>query len=129
MFLPDANSANVYSNWGAAGCPSGYSYDAGSGVCSRTIQVPAEYATVSKRAISRKGGFSEWREVVCANKITASLNRQIQRALRDRGYDPGPIDNVIGVRTKAALVKFQKDNGLPVGNLDMETLKALGVNQ
>ena len=27
-----------------------------------------------------------------------------------------------------ALTKFQKDKGLPVGNLDFETLKALGVN-
>lgn len=125
----DANSADVYANWNAAGCPAGYSYNADSGVCSRTMEVPAEYATVTKRSVSRKGGFSEWREVVCANKITASLNRQIQRALRDRGYDPGPIDNVIGTKTKAALVKFQKDNGLPVGNLDMQTMKALGVNQ
>ena len=125
----DANSADVYSNWGDAGCPAGYSYNADSGVCSRSVDIPAEYSTVTKRSVSRKGGFSEWREVVCANKITANLTQQVQRALRDRGYDPGPIDNVIGTRTKAALVKFQKDNGLPVGNLDIETLNALGVSQ
>ncbi|MEM6320299.1 MAG: peptidoglycan-binding domain-containing protein [Bacteroidota bacterium] len=125
----DANSADVYSNWGIAGCPAGYNYNADSGVCSRTVDVPAEYATVTKRAVSRKGGFSEWREVVCANKVTTSMVQQVQRALRDRGYDPGPIDNIIGTQTKAALVKFQKANGLPVGNLDMETLKALGVEQ
>ncbi len=125
----DANSADVYANWGSAGCPAGYNYNADSGVCSRSVDVPAEYATVTKRAVSRKGGFSEWREVVCANKITTSMVQQVQRALKDRGYDPGPIDNVIGTQTKAALVKFQKDNGLPVGNMDFETLKALGVNQ
>ncbi len=125
----DANSADVYSNWGDAGCPAGYSYNADSGVCSRSVEIPAEYSTLTKRSVSRKGVFSEWREVVCSNKITANLTQQVQRALRDRGYDPGPIDNVIGTKTKAALVKFQKDNGLPVGNLDMETLKALGVNQ
>jgi len=33
----------------------------------------------------------------------------------------------MGARTKAALVKFQKENGLPVGQLDFETLKALGI--
>lgn len=125
----DANSASVYSNWGVAGCSAGYTYNADSGICSRTVEVPAEYTTVTKRAVSRKGGFSEWREVVCANKITTSMVQQVQRALKSRGYDPGPIDNIIGTQTKAALVKFQKANGLPVGNLDMETLKALGVNQ
>ena len=36
-------------------------------------------------------------------------------------------DNVLGINTKAALVKFQKDNGLPIGSLDFQTLKALGV--
>ena len=34
----------------------------------------------------------------------------------------------MGSRTKAALVKFQRENNLPVGQLDFETLKALGVN-
>jgi hypothetical protein len=34
----------------------------------------------------------------------------------------------MGAKTKAALVKFQRDNGLPVGQLDYETLKALGVS-
>ena len=33
----------------------------------------------------------------------------------------------MGKDTKAALVKYQKDNKLPIGGLDMETLKSLGV--
>jgi hypothetical protein len=33
----------------------------------------------------------------------------------------------MGTRTKAALVQFQKDKGLPTGNLNIDTLKALGV--
>jgi len=33
----------------------------------------------------------------------------------------------MGSRTKAALTKFQKENGLPVGNLNMETIRALGL--
>jgi peptidoglycan hydrolase-like protein with peptidoglycan-binding domain len=54
--------------------------------------------------------------------------QQVQEALKDQGYNPGPIDNVMGTMTKAALVKFQRDKGLPVGQLDMETLKALGID-
>ena len=99
-----------------------------SAASTRDIDVPAEFTTVTKRNLVKKGGFTEWREVVCNYKVTTELNRQIQIALRDRGYNPGPIDNVIGTQTKAALVKFQKDNGLPIGNLNVETMKALGVD-
>jgi len=80
------------------------------------------------KKVSKKGGFTEWREVLCSGDVTVSVIRQVQDALRSKGYDPGPTDNVMGSRTKAALVKFQKDNGLPVGQLDFQTLKALGVN-
>jgi len=52
----------------------------------------------------------------------------IQRALKSKGYDPGAIDGILGTLTKAALVKFQKDNGLPQGRLDIDTLAKLGVN-
>lgn len=75
----------------------------------------------------KKGGFTEWREVLCDYQVTADLNHQVQRALRDRGYDPGPINNVMGTLTKAALVNFQKSNNLPIGNLDIETMNALEI--
>ncbi len=124
----DPASSDAYSNWDSAGCPTGYSFDTNDNTCKRTIQVPAEYASVTKKAVSKKGGFTEWREVLCSGDVTVSVIRQVQDALRAKGYDPGPTDNVMGARTKAALVRFQKDNGLPVGQLDFQTLKALGVN-
>jgi peptidoglycan hydrolase-like protein with peptidoglycan-binding domain len=80
----------------------------------------------------RKGGFTEWKEVLCGHILEGQTGiakvQEIQRALQAKGYDPGPLDNIIGPRTKAALVKFQKDNGLPIGALDIQTLKALGVS-
>jgi len=75
----------------------------------------------------KKGGFTSWREVLCNDSVTPYTIRQIQEALRGRGYDPGPSDNILGSRTKAALTKFQKDNNLPVGQLDLVTLKELGI--
>ena len=97
----------------------------------RTIEVPQETRTVTKRVLVKPGGFTEWREVVCGGDITSALVRQVQQALMARGYDVGTAgaDNVMGRDTKAALIKFQKDNGLPVGNLDFETLKALGIKR
>ena len=48
--------------------------------------------------------------------------------LKAAGYNnPGPIDNILGSQTKSALLQYQKDKNLPQGNLNLETLKSLGV--
>lgn len=48
--------------------------------------------------------------------------RNAQNALRRLGYDPGPIDNRYGKRTRAAIVQFQRTHRLPqTGHLDRET--------
>jgi peptidoglycan hydrolase-like protein with peptidoglycan-binding domain len=38
--------------------------------------------------------------------------RDIQSALAQAGYDPGPVDGVRGQKTTAAIEAFQKDHGL-----------------
>jgi hypothetical protein len=49
-----------------------------------------------------------------------------QSALKQLGYNPGPIDNVYGRRTRIAIVQFQRAQGLPAtGFLDRETWSAL----
>lgn len=91
--------------------------------------VPATYKTIMKKVLVKKGGFQEWKEVLCEQKVTDSKIADIQAALKREGYDAGPIDNQMGGKTKQALIKFQQDKGLPVGNLNLETLKALGVGE
>ena len=39
----------------------------------------------------------------------------IQRDLQRLGYDPGPIDGVLGPKTKAAIARFEGDQGLAAG--------------
>lgn len=57
-----------------------------------------------------------------------SLVEQVQRSLNDRGYPVGPVDGVMGQRTRNALSSFQAANALPVtGSTDAATLHALGV--
>lgn len=52
----------------------------------------------------------------------------IQKALLDAGYNPGPVDGVLGHRTRGALANFQKHNDLNGnGRLTLSTLKALDV--
>ncbi|MFN8956574.1 MAG: peptidoglycan-binding domain-containing protein [Hyphomonadaceae bacterium] len=53
----------------------------------------------------------------------------VQRALAARKLYNGPIDGVIGSKTKQALAAFQKANGLPgQGNLTVATARALGLS-
>ena len=48
--------------------------------------------------------------------------RQIQGVLQERGYKPGPLDGVLGKKTRAALRRFQKDHNLSVtGEIDTDT--------
>jgi peptidoglycan hydrolase-like protein with peptidoglycan-binding domain len=54
--------------------------------------------------------------------------REAQRALRDLGYHPGPIDGVFGPQMRMALEKYQPAEKLPVtGQLDAETMEQLDV--
>ena len=56
--------------------------------------------------------------------------REAQRALRELGYSPGPIDGAVGPQTRAALAKYQSAEKLSVtGNLDAETTARLDVHQ
>ncbi len=93
----------------------------------REVAIPAEYSTITTNRLVRPGGFTDWVEVLCGKKVTQATVMQVQNALRARGYDPGPADNQMGPRTKAALQQFQMDNGLPIGNLNIDTLNALGI--
>ena len=52
--------------------------------------------------------------------------KEVQQTLRDKGYYPGPIDGILGSRTRAALRQYQKDENLPVtGRLDADTARKL----
>jgi len=56
----------------------------------------------------------------------ANLVRAVQRGLIERGFDPGPVDGIVGPKTRAALRAYQANSGLDVdGEIDSETLKSL----
>lgn len=59
---------------------------------------------------------------------TRERYKEIQQALKDRGYDPGAIDGRWGSKTSAALRRFERDNKLPAdGQLDSLALIMLGL--
>jgi murein L,D-transpeptidase YcbB/YkuD len=64
------------------------------------------------------------------NQITSHKVEEVQEALKEHGYDPGPVDGVFDAETEAALQSFQYSSGLAAtGQLDAETLARLGVRE
>jgi peptidoglycan hydrolase-like protein with peptidoglycan-binding domain len=54
--------------------------------------------------------------------------KKVQQSLNDKGFDAGPVDGVLGSRTRAAIRQYQAAEKLPVtGRLDAETAGKLGV--
>ncbi len=94
----------------------------------RAIDVPAEYETLT-RQVKVDDARTEQRAILCETNATPAKIQQIQRALRQAGFDPGPIDGVIREQTMTAVHRYQQAKRLPVdGYLNLETVKALGVS-
>lgn len=72
----------------------------------------------------------EWKEVLCNHQITKENILELQEALEERGFlELRPqIEGMIEQSTKNALLKFQREHNLPIGNLDFITLEYLGVS-
>ncbi|MBT8064440.1 MAG: peptidoglycan-binding protein, partial [Gammaproteobacteria bacterium] len=94
----------------------------------RRIAIPAEYSEVNKRTQIGTDKM-EWREVLCEVNMTAGNVRKIQSALREKGYNPGPIDGVLGSQTLKSANQYAKASGLPYGSnyIAIETAAKLGV--
>jgi peptidoglycan hydrolase-like protein with peptidoglycan-binding domain len=90
------------------------------------VKVPEERQIITKR-VKESDEKMSWRPVLCETNMTRDVIRQIQKALSDKGFDPGPLDGSIGGGTLKALNKFQTKNNLARGGLTYETLKALNV--
>jgi peptidoglycan hydrolase-like protein with peptidoglycan-binding domain len=63
-----------------------------------------------------------------AHAQSSTAVREAQQALKDKGFDAGPIDGIMGPKTSAAVKEFQQAQGLKsTGQLDAQTLSALDV--
>ncbi|PIE46302.1 MAG: hypothetical protein CSA44_00420 [Gammaproteobacteria bacterium] len=88
--------------------------------------VPAQYKTIEKRVIVSQPVL-EWREILCETNTTPNLISKLQQALNARGYNAGKVDGRLGRETLNAVIKYQRDNKLPSGQLTLATLKSLGI--
>lgn len=86
-----------------------------------------EMVEVDRKELAEAGAYTEWKEVLCENQITPSIVTKIQEELYSRGYYSSSISGKYENTTRNALIDFQKANALPIGQLDFESLDALGV--
>jgi peptidoglycan hydrolase-like protein with peptidoglycan-binding domain len=58
------------------------------------------------------------------DEVVANIQSELQRC----GYYYDAVDGILGPRTQEALIRYQRDHGLPVtGGIDQETVAALGL--
>lgn len=122
-------ASGMPSNYYTAGCPTGYRYDPADGLCKSRENIAAKSTSYTRQEMTGKGNFSEWVEVVCPGKGSTATIQQVQRALNRAGYSAGAADGIMGAKTKTALAKYQRDNGLPIGGMNTPTLKKLGLKK
>ncbi len=91
------------------------------------IEIPAVYQTVTNK-VRVSDSVLEWRSILCETNTTGDVVRNLQRALLAAGYNPGPIDGVIGRETMQAVKAYQQAKGLAVGQLTIETIRSLGIS-
>ncbi len=82
------------------------------------------------KKLVKAGGYTDWNQVVCDSDITPEFYKRVQDSLSEKGYDVGieGSNGKIGPESKEAMMKFQRENVLPIGQLDIETLEALGIS-
>lgn len=72
--------------------------------------------------------YTKTKDVLSKKGSTGNEVIQIQKKLKYWGYYDGDVDGIYGSKTKAAVEKFQRKNGLKVdGIAGSNTLKAMGI--
>ncbi|MCB1749311.1 MAG: peptidoglycan-binding protein [Gammaproteobacteria bacterium] len=70
-------------------------------------------------------GDPAWKQSSQAHELN-NLVADVQGRLAARGYDPGPVDGVVGPKTRQAIRAWQRDRGLAVdGRVTPELVSSL----
>lgn len=85
------------------------------GLCSMAVSMPAAAPQTAYAAVLKQGN-------------SGTDVKTLQQKLKNWGYYTGSVDGVFGPKTKAAVIYFQKRNGLVAdGIVGTKTLAALGM--
>src|SRR5262245_15197653 len=92
-----------------------------------TDQSTSKKGTQSTAGAKKTNKETTKKETTKKSSMSHERVRQVQTALKDQGFDPGPIDGIMGQMTMTAIRNYQLYNSLPdtVGVLNAETEKSL----
>lgn len=86
----------------------------------------ADLKDISAAPSGSTGAIKRSRRAAGPSVAGAETIRGIQRQLLSQGYDPGPVDGVNGFLTRASIMAYQHDKGLPVtGEVSERLLKQI----
>lgn len=87
-----------------------------------------EYKTFTIKKLVQHSQLTNMRALVCPSIGHTGNIEKLKKALLERGYKVDMSKpNIFTVKDKEALIEFQRKNKLPVGHLDYDTFKALGI--
>lgn len=92
----------------------------------RRITIPAQTKAVSRR-VQVAPASVEWKQVLCKINMTPKVISSLQKALKREGYDPGPVDGVLGKGTLRAMEQYQTTEGIDRGGMTLELLEHLNI--
>jgi hypothetical protein len=85
------------------------------------VPLPEGSAYSGMTARSESASHAQW---------NATQVKEAQQALKTNGYDPGPVDGIMGPQTREAIKNFQNAKGLQAtGTLDSHTAQSLGLEK
>ncbi|MEB8387262.1 peptidoglycan-binding domain-containing protein [Rhodobacteraceae bacterium KMM 6894] len=91
-----------------------------------TVIAPAIYKTETRQAIVDERKVT-WFETPCPADLTPEFVASVQRALSARGYYRAAINGQMDGRTRAAIRRYQKPEGLDSGILSLAAARQLGL--
>lgn len=91
-----------------------------------TVAQPAIYKTETRQAIVKER-TETWFETPCRDVMTPEFVASVQRALKARQIYRGPITGEMDSRTRAAIRKYQKREGLDSGILSLAAARQFGL--
>lgn len=91
-----------------------------------TVTRPAIYKTETRQEIVRERKET-WFETPCPPLLTPDFVASLQRALSVRKLYRGPVTGRVDARTRAAIRRYQKPQGLDSGILSLAAARKLGL--
>ncbi len=87
---------------------------------------PATYRTETEQKIVR-ARQDDWAEIICVKDQSVIFIQSLQRALAARGHYRGTITGLMDQRTKTALRKVQKSQGVNTSEVTLDLTESYGL--